>query len=328
VIALIPVLLAILYAADVSAQVQVVETLPDARLVDVGTDPEEVRVGDPFTLFLTIRLRPGREGAPGLTLSPSAHAEGIGPGEWTTSEAPGDSTDLLASYPAIAFREGVIELPRLLLEFETVPDGGSATWRTMEAPALETSGLMFRIGGVQATSVLDEDAEARIAPRPPAGVIGVDRSPWHQAGGAVLMAGILLALAGGAFWARALFPGSGRPRWKLPSSPREEALRELDRILAEGAHTRGDPVTFYEASTGVARRFAGTGEPAWGADLTAGELLEKMSERWTAERMGELAQALRAGEEVKFGHSRPKPERAETDWRRIYAWIQGQKDPS
>lgn len=167
----------------------------------------------------------------------------------------------------------------------------------------------------------EEPTAASDLPRPPADVVGGDWSPWLLAAAAVLV----LALAAAAIVAvRRWVEGRGDGEAALGRglSPREAALRELERIRDEGGHRNGRVVDFYASSTDALRRFAESVEPDWSTALTSRELLARMGDRWGGEAMGQLPTAVARAERVKFGGERPAPETAEADWRRIRDWVQ------
>lgn len=157
------------------------------------------------------------------------------------------------------------------------------------------------------------------APRPPADVLGGEWSVWLAMAVAVVAVAVGAAVVlGYRRWVESRAergPGPGAP------PPREEALRELDRILGLEWHRNGRVADFYEASTGALRRFAARVEPGWATSLTSRELMSRMQERWGREVVEPLAGTVEAAERVKFGGERPGPEAAEEDWRTIREWV-------
>ncbi|MEX2581741.1 MAG: hypothetical protein WD766_00575, partial [Gemmatimonadota bacterium] len=106
-------------------------------------------------------------------------------------------------------------------------------------------------------------------------------------------------------------------------SPREQALRELERIRSLGWHRNGRMEDFYASSTATLREFARELEPDWNAGLTSTELLRKIEERWGTEGAEQIVEAIAAAERVKFGYHRPAADAAEADWARIREWVRG-----
>ena len=83
---------------------------------------------------------------------------------------------------------------------------------------------------------------------------------------------------------------------------------------------------FYDASTGVLRRFSEQEEPEWGIALTSSELLARLESRWGPGSVEELGSAVSVAEWVKFGRYRPETESAEGHWMTIRDWIEGKPE--
>jgi hypothetical protein len=178
--------------------------------------------------------------------------------------------------------------------------------------------MVIEIGGamIQVPSEMQGE-EVAIEPHPPADVLGGEWSPWRI--GAVAVGALaLLALA----W---IFLSG---RWSAPVhapllgvSPRTEALRELERLLALGWHTDGRVEAFYDAATNVLRQLSEKEQPDWSRALTSSELVGRIEGRWGAGAVTKLGPAVWSAERVKFGTYRPDAAAAERDWTVIRDWI-------
>lgn len=298
------------------------------RLVGFRTEPGAPEFGVPFDLELTLRIAPETAVFLPDTLSPTDASASAGRGAWRAAEGPADSVDVVATYPLIGFLSGQIRLPLLEAWVGPAPaaEAGAMVHSAsdldrLSAEEAETMRLAVVPTGFIRLEALREMAGAgdSLLPRPPADVLGGRWSLWLILGAAITA--VAIAVAAGALLSRwrdrrrrAAPPPFGR-------SPREEALRELERIRSLGWHREGRLAEFYDATTGVLRRFSEQEERDWGTALTSTELMERIRARWGPERAGELAAAVIAAERVKFGRDRPGAEAAEAHWKAVRDWI-------
>jgi hypothetical protein len=296
------------------------------RVVEFRIEPDSVAVGEPFDLVFVLRFGPGTAVLMPDTLLPAEGARSLGAGAWTSREAAGDSMDVQGTYPMIGFQQGLVTLPAVDLLL------GPANTSTTERVARASAANLFagQAGYVPYAAVLGAirlqeyaplaNADSALVPRPAADVVGGEWSVWLLFGliaAAVVGAGGLGAWATG-WWSRLISPLLGRTR---SHSPRQEALRELDRIRALGWHRNGRVDDFYAASTGTLRHYAGRIDTVWVPALTSGELLRELEGRWGEKRVAPLVSAVHTAERVKFGLHRPEGDAAEADWKAIREWI-------
>jgi hypothetical protein len=310
------------------------EAPPPVRLVAFTNEPREPELGEVFALNLQLRLAPGVVAFFPDTLLPAPDAVSAGPGMWELGLAPADSVDVRATYPVIGLDPGGVLLPSL--EVWTRPaapgeEGGPRTIASLASGAGSGRGdpvdpatvvglerTVVPIGGalIMPLRAMTEAADAGLVPRPPADVLGGRWSPWLAAAVGVALAALALVS-----W---LFLAGRRPSTVGPItrlSPRAEALGELDRLRSLGWHANGRVVEFYDSTTGVLRRFAERTAEGCGAFLTSTELLGRLMERWGADRVAALRDAVWSAERVKFGSHRPEPPVAEADWATVRGWI-------
>jgi hypothetical protein len=312
------------------------EAPPPVRLVAFTNEPREPELGEIFALNLQVRLAPGVVAFFPDTLVPAPDAVSAGPGTWELGLAPGDSVDVRATYPVIGLDPGGVLLPSL--EVWTRPagpgeEGGPRTVASLAAEAGSGRGTLVDpatvvglernvvlIGGalIMPLRAMTEAADGGLMPRPPADVLGGRWSPW-------LVSAIAVGVGAVALLAWLLLAGRERsaaiaPVFRPP--PRAEALGELDRLRSLGWHANGRVVDFYDATTGVLRRFADRTSDDCGTFLTSTELLGRLAERWGTDQVAALRDAVRSAERVKFGSDRPAPNAAEADWATVRSWIE------
>jgi hypothetical protein len=287
------------------------------------SEPPEPELGEVFELRLAVRLAPDIVAFFPDTLLPTGVTASAGVGQWELAPAVADSIDVRATYPLMGLDLGGAELPSLELWVRRAGPGESPGPRpaaqlvSTEIPGLER--IVIPTGGVLVMPLREmiEAAEEGLVPRFPADVLGGAWSLWLAGAVAVLVAA-LGALARRFYRSRSA--GGVLVRSRL--SPRAEALRELDQVRALAWHANGRVVDFYDATTGALRRFAARTEADWRTSLTSTELLARLAERWGAERVARLGEAIRTAERVKFGSERPEPPAAEADWAIVRRWIE------
>jgi len=301
------------------------EPAPDSgvRLVSMQAVPEGPRFGEVFEVRLTLRVAPGTLALLPDTLPATEVTESADRGRWTSSPAEGDSLDVAAVYPLVGYKEGRVDLP--FLELWSRRDRGPARVAAAAGagPLSEDDRHLVPLGALTVPELAAmADSGALLVPQPPADVAGGQWSLW------LLLAVGVLAVAG--------VGGAGRaaPRWwaagfgKLRGeSPRDEALKELERLRSLGLHRNGRIDEFYASTTGTLRTFASRLQPEWTTALTSIELLRKLRERDASARTESLEAAIVVAERVKFGTDRPSPEAAEADWSAIRDWIRAAPDP-
>ena len=323
---------AICVAGVIPSHLRSQDPAADIRLVGFIAEPREPEFGAVFDLRLNLRVAPGVVVFLPDTLNPAPASVSAGPGEWMAVGGASDSVDISARYPIMAFLNGRVVLPSLEVWTRSAVEGEEAGARSVSAipdqgPASADllQSVVVPTGAVQVAPLAEmANAEGPIAPRPPADVLGGNYSPWFIA---ALIVG--LVAGGGLLWAGATAIRSRRqtpvvaaPVCRL--SPREEALSELDRILAEGWHlaeARERLVRFYAASTEVVRGLAEQFDSQWGMSLTSSELLVALRDRWGEAAVVQLQEAVSVAEWVKFGRHFPTAEMAEEHWRTIRTWV-------
>lgn len=318
-------LLAVLAVASLTGSAVTQEPTPDSgvRLVSMQAVPDSPGFGEAFDVRLTLRIAPGTLAFLPDSLLPTEVAESAGRGQWTSSPAAGDSLEVVAVYPTVGYREGLLDLPQLELWTRRGDGPARVAAAAGAGPLPLEERRLVPLGAITIPELAAmSDSAALRVPRPPADVAGGEWSIWLM-----LAVGILTAAGiGGA--------GKAAPRWwaagigKLRrESPKQEALNELERVRALGWHRNGRVDDFYASTTDTLRRFVTHIEPGWTTALTSIELLAKLRERLGDTRTAPLEDPIVAAERVKFGSDRPSPEAAESDWAAIRDWIRSAPEP-
>ncbi len=303
----------------------------DARLVAFIAEPVVPEFGEVFDLQITVRMGPGVVAFLPDTLVPADATVSVGLADWSETSGPADSVDIRARYLVMGLLNGYLELPSLELWTRPAAVGEVGGVRSVndfrDAGTVlgdEVQRILISVGAIEIIPFAEmaEAASGGLFPRPAADVLGGHWSIWFlSAVGVTAIAGVILA------WSlisrRKLARRSAVEVRGRASSPRSEALRELDRIRGLGWHTDGRIVDFYDASTGVLRRFSEQEEPEWVMALTSSELVARLEDRWGASFVEKLGSAISVAEWVKFGGYRPVADTAEGHWMTIREWIEG-----
>lgn len=303
-------------------------TAPPVRLVAFTNEPREPELGEIFALNLQLRFAPGLVAFLPDTLVPAPDASSAGAGTWELGIAPADSIDVRATYPVIGLDPGGVELPRIEVWTRPAASGERAGPRALSSlsadgdtadpdtvPGLQRTELVIGGALIMPYQALTEAADGGMLPRPPADVVGGQWSPWGVA--LFLVGAAMIGMVGWLFLAGRVSAAGVLVR--LP--PRAEALAELDRIRGLGWHANGRVVQFYDATTGVLRKFTERTDDDLGTYLTSSELLGRLEDRWGKERVASLRDAVWSAERVKFGYDRPAGPTAEADWSTVRGWI-------
>jgi hypothetical protein len=306
---------------------------PDAqseiRLVGFAIEPAGPELGEVFDLRITVRIGPGVVAFLPDTLSPRDASVSAGSGDWNETSGPADSVDIRASYPVMGFLSGPVDLPRLALWTRPAAVGEATGARSLSDLVDTGTGFgnefqsaVVTVGAAE-INPLSEMAEATgdLFPRPAADVLGGQWSIWFLS--ALVSALVGASLAGLLIYRRRLTTQREAETDDIDRSPRGEALSELDRIRGLGWHTEGRMIEFYDASTGVLRRFSEQEEADWGIALTSTELLGRLQGRWGSNSVEDLGSTVSVAERVKFGGYGSEVETAEGHWATIRDWIDG-----
>jgi len=265
--------------------------------------PQDITVGDVFRIeILVLPLDSGNVVFPDSLVLPS-DLEPAGRREVRVDTLAG-GIRWRATYPVAGWRPGSHALGPASVALLV---GGRRRFAEASFPA-----VIIR-------SVLPADT-AGIEPQPARDVIGADRLWWPWLAGAALLA---LTGALGTYWLRR------RRRPAVPAappvrfSPREEALRQLERARSGGALAKSDYKTFYSDVSSALRGYLAAVDPSLGTDLTTTELELALLARAQAQRTAELSRVLHAADLVKFARAETTVEQALDDWRLARVWVEG-----
>lgn len=199
-----------------------------APRVGAAVRPDTIRVGEPFTLALTVTLSsPGEVRFPAVLELPEA-LEQRRPVQ-IRSEAGG--TDWRAEYTLSAWKADTHRVAPVEV--------------TLEAPEAEPVALTLAPPEIEIRSVLP-DASDELELRDPRGFLRVRTFPWW-------VVGLLAALAAAAWWLwRRRRPV---PRVAIAGGPADRALAELERLRASWRAGQLPPGQFYDRFEGVVRDY-------------------------------------------------------------------------
>lgn len=310
---------------------------PSAPNAEIRAEPDTVRVGEHLRLVATFPVPPGQTLFFPDTLLRTTYVETREPARWSVAGRRGDTTEVAVSYTLAVYRPGPTALPPVPVVLRSRPPAGNqrgerlegggfvGSWadlprvpdfsyvRTViEAPEIYTAPTIFEF-----------DLMEGAAPRGAADVAGESWNPLVLGLAGLLIVGLGGMTVVGIRWIRATEEG---PAEDLPTRRTSEpewrrAVRELDRVLAQGLHRQGAVDEFYARSSHAVRRFVESFDPRWGPDLTASELVALARRRVLEGRIDSLSRVMLWSERVKFGGLRPDADEAEDDWSSLRSWV-------
>jgi hypothetical protein len=288
-----------LLAASASAQAPAAGALR----VELGVEPEEVTVGEPFYAALRIVPPTGFQ-VEYADIAGGDSLQALGPVQLTRTPA----GDTAAVYTLVAWVAGAPL--RVTVPVQVIDPNGVARSHTV-ALQLPTVISVLPAGA-------DTDAEA-IAPQPPKGLIVPPlfaSFPWWW--WLALLLGALLA----AWLAYRLLRRRAPEEVQLDIDPREWALRQLDDRGA-GAHLRsGEFTILFKHVSWVARTYVFRVRGELSPDLTTTELIERFgASDVDAGLVRALAEILFSADRVKFARHRASAVEAENLLRGARAWV-------
>lgn len=275
--------------------------------VTVQARPDTLRVGDRFTLTVTVRgVGPGRVVFPTLPDTGALAALGVA----TVTESSADGA-WRADYPMVAWDVGELAVP--LAEIRVESDGD---------PAREGLRLAFPEAKVRVASVLPADIDVdTLGVKPARGVVGPNWSLTEKAAAAAFV--VLVALIAGIVVYRRR--GASSPPQRPGRGPaRARAIQELDALAKSEFVEAGEYKAFYSELSLILRRFLAEEETAWSVDLTTAELIGAVARDGVSERNLEiLAELLVEADLVKFARRRPQESRARSVLDASRSWVEG-----
>ncbi len=308
-------LLTLLLALGVSARFAAAQTSSAAVRVELGVEPHEVTVGDPFRSVVRVALPEGY----------SLRYHELESGDSLAATAPvtvtrGEDGQDVAVYSLVAWAAAPDLSATVQIEM-TGPDGVARSQNIrLQLPLLR--------------SVLPASDEVEIAPRPPRGPIDPVQPafPWWLL---ALLVATLVGYLTYRYWTRR------QPVPEIEPDPRARALEQLSgetiRLLAE----REEHGRIVELVGLTLRIYIEQMERRFGRDLTTSELLGRLqpvggpfavggqperTARWS-EASRELHAVLRLADRVKFARYAPSLEEAREALDAGRAWVQRYPHP-
>ncbi len=280
-----------------------------AQQVRTAVLPDTATVGDVVRAAVWIDLLPGFKVAFPDSLPIADTLENAGKRQLQERPRPNGGVTVAAVFPVTPWRTGDHPLPVVLLH--------------VIGPGRDTL-IAARLPGLHVRSVLPADTSKQ-KPKPPAGVVGPDRLLWPYIL-AALLALLILALLARWLWRRLRRPPVVIVAPEEVLTPRERALRELDRARAAGLVETGEMKHFYTRSTIAVRQYLDALSPAWGADRTTSELIPRLRSVDLGVAAA-LARLLDRADLVKFARLRPAQGEALSDWSALREWVEHFPEP-
>lgn len=276
----------------------------EARAAVLG---DTIRVGDIVPVAVRTTVDPGQRVLLPDTLplgGPDAEMENAARVRVREDTLADGRIQVTGVYSVTPWRPGQATLPEIPLQVVA----GDEVARTLTAapPAFEV------------VSVLPEDTTG-IEPRPAKGVIGRSWSWWP-----ILLALLALLAVGGLLWWLWRRRRRGEAVPLAPAlPPREAALAALDQARDAGLAQRGEMKEFYTRISAALRDYLAAVEPGWGEDRTTTEVLAAVRADAGPAVAAELAEHLRAADQVKFARREPDTATALREWEAARGWVVG-----
>jgi hypothetical protein len=284
------------------------QVAPPGRVTaELGVEPEEVTVGQPFHSGIRLRVPPGFR----VEYDAPASGDSLELVAAARSRAP-EGTDSLTIFTLIAWAAGPI--PAVEVRARIIGPDGTESVRSV--------GLRMP----EVRSVLPAPGEEEVQPRPARGVFVP--SPFASYPGwwwLMLLIGALLAALVGYLLLR-------RDRAEpapLPADPREVALARLAEASRWIASGPAGSHRFYEEMSGALRRYLDHLDPSLGVDRTTTELTHAFAALEADPRIHEgLSGLLDRADAVKFARRTVSAEGASADAVTAEAWVREYPPPA
>ena len=265
------------------------------------------------------------------TVPSTGDVESFTPVAWRARRGPNGSATLELRYALIPFGMGNTALPPVDVitmpledeaEGQDIPGGSIVgVWEERQRTVRYTRSITPPTIWVEPVYSTD-DVVAGMSPRGPEDVVGFS---WSWPSVALLL--LFSTVTGGAVvtTTREWLADRAGPAPVPPPGPtsldeaRQQALTELDRLLAAGPYPAERAHELYEESSGIARGYVERLDPEWGPELTSTELMNRLKGR--SPEGAVLANEMRTAEAVKFGRLRPHAEPTAEHLRVLRAWL-------
>jgi hypothetical protein len=274
----------------------------EAQQARTGLTRKTIQVGDRFGVAVEFEVPAGGELLIPDTLDVSGDVENAARKRVQIDTTQSGSLHYLVTYPITVWRPGTDTLPPITA--------------TIRANGTERS-LRVDLPVVIVTSVLPADT-SNLEPKPPRDVWGANRLWWPIILAAALGVALIALLIW--WWRRRRRQTTVEPVVTMPAvTPREWALRELERLTAARLIERGEVRLFYIELSEILRKYLALLDNAWSTDLTTNEL----SDRLIASKVtpGLLFTLIDRADLVKFARHRPPLEQGKRDLEAARAWV-------
>lgn len=292
---------------------------------------DSVEMAEVFELRVEVPVPGGSMVYFPATVPSTGDVESFAPVEWRARRGPNGGATIELRYALIPFGMGNIALPPvdvIMMPLEDEADGqgipgGSivGVWEERQQTVRYTRSITPPMIWVEPVYSSD-DVVAGMSPRGPGDVVGFS---WSWPSMALLLLFSTVTIGAVVTTTRGWLAARAEPAPIPPPGPttldeaREQAIAELDRLLAAGPYPAERAHEIYEESSGIVRGYVERLDPAWGPELTSTELMGRLKGR--SPEGAVFAAEMRTAEAVKFGRLRPPAEPTAEHLTVLRAWL-------
>jgi hypothetical protein len=294
---------------------------------------DSVEMAEVFELRVEVPVPGGSMVYFPATVTSTGDVESFTPVDWRARRGPDGGATIELRYALISFGMGNTVLPPvdvITMPLEDGADGqgipgGSIVgeWEDRQQTLRYTRSITPPMIWVEPVFSSD-DVVAGMSPRGPDDVVGFS---WSWPSMALVLLFSTVIGGAGVTTTREWLADRAGPAPVPPPNPttldeaREQALTELDRLLAAGPHPAERAHELYEESSGIVRGYVERLDPEWGSELTSTELMDRLKGR--SPEGAVPAAEMRTAEAVKFGRLRPHAEPTAEHLTVLRTWLAG-----
>ena len=294
---------------------------------------DSVEMAEVFELRVEVPVPGGSVVYFPATVPVGGDVESFTPVDWRARRGLDGGATLELSYALIPFGLGNTALPQVDVITMPLEDGADGqdipggsivgVWEERQPTLGYTLSITPPTIWVEPVYSSD-DVVAGMSPRGPEDVVGFS---WSWPSMALVLMFTTVIGGGVVTTTREWLANRDEPAPVPPPGPtsldeaRQQALTELDRLLAAGPHPAERAHELYAESSGIVRGYSERLDPEWGPELTSTELMDKLKGR--SPEGAVLAAEMQTAEAVKFGLLRPHAEPTAVHLAVLRGWLAG-----